>query len=353
MVPKAREIMPRSAIVNGASPLTIRVAGTEPTPMKTRNAVPMNSAARRWVRVFSSSMGTSADSECLSTLSNVSRTLQLCFTTDKGFRENLEPAAEIRGAKGTKMIQSVDRAIRVLTALQGSRRMTLTELATHLSLPASTTHGLVKTLVAHGMVVQERGSSRYQLGPAVLRLGNVYLDTIELRSKAGPWGEDLARRTGFAVRTGVLLLDDVVIIHHEPRPDGSRQMPEVGIVIPSHASALGKAILAFEVGDAPPSPRAGLRSMTGATITSEDDLAAQLKAVRENGVAFEEEEALIGECAVASPVFEASNGAVGAIGIVVPSGAWPVDTSARYAVREAARGISRELGAANWPARVG
>src|SRR3954454_21217705 len=102
MVPKAREIMPRSAIVNGASPLTIRVAGTEPTPMKTRNAVPMNSAARRWVRVFSSSMGTSADSECLSTLSNVSRTLQLCFTADKVFCENLEPAAEIGGAKGTK-----------------------------------------------------------------------------------------------------------------------------------------------------------------------------------------------------------------------------------------------------------
>ena len=43
----------------------------------------------------------------------------------------------------------------------------------------------------------------------------------------------------------VLLIDDVVIIHHEPRPDGSRQMPEVGIVIPVHASALGKAMLAF------------------------------------------------------------------------------------------------------------
>ena len=47
------------------------------------------------------------------------------------------------------------------------------------------------------------------------------------------------------MRTGVLLIDDVVIIHHEPRPDGSRQMPEVGIVIPAHASALGKAMLAF------------------------------------------------------------------------------------------------------------
>src|SRR3954463_15014801 len=245
-------------------------------------------------------------------MSNVSRTLQLCFTTDKGFRVNLEPAAEIGSAKGTNVIQSVDRAIRVLTALQGSRRMTLTELATHLSLPASTTHGLVKTLVAHGMVVQERGSSRYQLGPAVLRLGNVYLDTLELRSKTIPWAEDLARRTGFAVRTGVLLIDDVVIIHHEPRPDGSRQMPEVGIVIPVHASALGKAMLAFLPEDEKRVVTSGaLRSMTGATLTTADDLGDQLDEVRASGIAFEQDEAVIGESALASPVFDSSGEVVG------------------------------------------
>ena len=182
------------------------------------------------------------------------------------------------------MIQSVDRAVRVLTALQGSRRMALSELATRLELPPSTVHGLIRTLVAHGLVVQERGSTRYQLGPAVLRLGNVYLDTIELRSKAVPWAEDIARRTGFAVRTAVLLLDDVVIIHHEPRPDGSRQMPEVGIVIPAHASALGKAILAFS-GEAAGSLSEPLRSMTGETRTTVSALAADLAGVRETGIA--------------------------------------------------------------------
>src|SRR5205823_11333580 len=110
----------------------------------------------------------------------------------------------------------------------------------------------------------------------------------------------------------------------------------VGIVIPAHASALGKAILAFEPSDEASSSRSTLRSMTGETITDEGELASQLKAVRESGVAFEQEEALIGECAIASPVFDGSHGAVGAIGIVVPSGAWPLDAAARDAVREAA-----------------
>ena len=245
------------------------------------------------------------------------------------------------------MIQSVDRAIRVLTALQGARRMSLSELSARLDLAPSTTHGIVRTLVEHGMVVQERGSSRYQLGPAVLRLGNVYLDTLELRSKAIPWAEDLARRSGLAVRTGVLLIDDVVIIHHEPRPDGSRQMPEVGIVIPAHATALGKAMLAFRPEETERMLADGeLRSMTGETFTAPDDVRRQLDQVRATGIAREQDEAVLGEGAVASPVFDSWGDVVGAIGVVL-SGAADGDVGDQ--VRETARALSRELGAPSWP----
>ncbi len=250
------------------------------------------------------------------------------------------------------MIQSVDRAIRVLSALQGARRMSLSELAARLELAPSTTHGIVRSLVEHGMVVQERGSSRYQLGPAVLRLGNVYLDTLELRSRAIPWAEDLARRTGLAVRTGVLLVDDVVIIHHEPRPDGSRQMPEVGIVIPAHASALGKAMLAFLPDDEKRVVSGELRSMTGETITSPDQLRTQLDEIRASGVAVEQDEAVIGESSLGSPIFDSYGEAIGAIGVVIPSDGDVAHHSARDLVREAARSVSRELGAAVWPPRA-
>jgi DNA-binding IclR family transcriptional regulator len=249
------------------------------------------------------------------------------------------------------VIQSIDRAVRVLTALQGTRRMSLSELAARLDLAPSTMHGIVRSLVEHGMVVQERGSSRYQLGPAVLRLGNVYLDTLELRSRAIPWAEDLARRTGLAVRTGVLLIDDVVIIHHEPRPDGSRQMPEVGIVIPVHASALGKALLAFLPEDEKRVLTSGeLRSMTGETISSPELLRDQLDLIRASGVATEQDEAVLGEGSLASPVFDSYGEAVGAIGVVVPSGDLE-RPEVRDLVRDAARAVSRELGAATWPPR--
>lgn len=248
------------------------------------------------------------------------------------------------------MIQSVDRAIRVLLALQGERRLGIAELAARLELAPSTVHGIVKTLAAHSLVTQDAATGRYQLGPTVLRLGNVYLDTLELRSRAVPWSEELARRTGMAVRTGVLAGDDVVIIHHEPRPDGSRQMPEIGIVIPQHASALGKAQLAFLPAEATRLLALQRRSMTGETITETEDLRAQLAGIARNAIAEEKDEAVLGESSVAAPIFGAYGNAVGAIGVVFPTTDWPVSEAVLDALREAARNISRELGASRWPA---
>lgn len=244
------------------------------------------------------------------------------------------------------MIQSVDRAVRILFALQGARRMTLSELATELGLPSTTVHGIVRTLAAHGVVVQEHGGGRYRLGPAVLRFGNVYLDTLDLRARSLTWSHELARSTGLAVRVGVLFGGDVVVIHHEARPDGSRQMPEVGIEIPAHAGALGKAILAFRppIGDTP------LRSMTGETITSAEALREHLRSVATSGLAYECDEAVLGESGVAGAVFDRDGAVVGAVGVVVPTSEWPVSESTIDAVRTTARTISRELGCTRWPA---
>ncbi len=256
-----------------------------------------------------------------------------------------------RTRKAGSVIQAVDRALRILTVLQGGRRMSLGEIAAQLDLAPSTVHGIIRTLLAHDMVQQERDSGRYRLGPATLRLGNVYLDTLELRSRVSSWAEDLAQRSGCAVRTGVLLLDDVVVVHHVPRPDGTRQMPEVGIVIPAHACALGKALLAFEPNADVIIDVSALASMTGETITDVSSLRDQLAVVSEIGIATENEEAVLGECGVAAPLVDAAGEVAGAIGIVVPASEWLPDAAKIDAVRAVARSVSRELGAMTWPAR--
>src|SRR5206468_5805826 len=150
-----------------------------------------------------------------------------------------------RRRRGT--IQSVDRAARILKALaSGPRRLGVSQLADQLGLSRPTVHGLLQTLLAHGFVEQDRDSDKYQLGPGLLHLGSSYLDLNELRTRSLVHAERLAQRTGEAVRVGVLHGPSVVIVHHVFRPDTAFQVLEVGAQLPAHASALGKAILAYQ-----------------------------------------------------------------------------------------------------------
>jgi DNA-binding IclR family transcriptional regulator len=144
------------------------------------------------------------------------------------------------------MIQSVDRAARILEALAGGpRRLGVSELAERLGLSRPTVHGLLQTLQAHGFVEQDRDSDKYQLGAGLLQLGNSYLDLNELRGRSIVHAERLAERTQAAVRVGVMHGANIVVVHHVFRPDAAFQVLEVGAQLPLHASALGKAMLAY------------------------------------------------------------------------------------------------------------
>src|SRR3954452_4407503 len=143
-------------------------------------------------------------------------------------------------------IQSIDRAARILKTLaSGPRRLGVTEIAQRLDLAVPTVHGLLQALQAHGFVEQDRDSGKYQLGAGLLQLGNSYLDLNELRSRSLMHAERLAARADAAVRVGVRHGASVIVVHHAFRPDATLQILEVGAQLPVHASALGKAILAF------------------------------------------------------------------------------------------------------------
>ena len=142
-------------------------------------------------------------------------------------------------------IQSIERAAAILRALgSGSRRLGVSELSDRLGLAKGTVHGLLQTLQEEGFVEQDAESGKYQLGAALLQLGNIYLDVNELRGRSLAWADNLAIRTGEAVRVGTLHGDGVLIIHHVFRPDNTLQILEVGAQLPLHATALGKALLA-------------------------------------------------------------------------------------------------------------
>jgi DNA-binding IclR family transcriptional regulator len=261
---------------------------------------------------------------------------------------------ETRTGRRRGTIQSVDRASRILKALAaGPPRLGVSQLADQLGLSRPTVHALLQTLQSHGFVEQDRDSDKYQLGPGLLHLGSSYLDLNELRARSLVHAERLAQHTGEAVRVGVLHGPSVVIVHHVFRPDAAFQVLEVGAQLPAHASALGKAILAYR----PDSHLVDLTAEALPRLTSRtlkpSALIAEVADVRDKGYARERDEAVLGESSIAAPITDHAGHAVGAIGVVgetrriLPRG--PAKGLAD-AVADAARSISRELGAPRWPA---
>ncbi len=246
-------------------------------------------------------------------------------------------------------IQSIERAAAILRLLaRGSGRLGVGEIAESLELAKGTAHGILRTLQGVGFVEQDRDTGKYQLGAALLHLGTSYLDVNELRSRAINWADALAARSGEAVRIGAPLEGRVLVVHHVFRPDDTLQTLDVGTLLPLHATALGKVLLAYDTTlKATPEP------YTRRTLVTQTAIKRACAKVREAGWAAENGEMISGEAGIAAPIRGHGGIVVGAIGvsgaaerICEPDGA----PSPRLLtqVRDAARAVSRDLGASRW-----
>lgn len=250
-------------------------------------------------------------------------------------------------------IQSIERAAAILRLLSGrTRRMGVVELAGELGLPKGTVHGLLRTLQHVGFIEQDIESGKYQLGAALLHMGSSYLDGNELRARALNWCDSLAARTQEAVRIGTLHNAQVLIVHHVFRPDDTRQSLDVGSLMPAHATALGKVLLAHHPYAADRSNGHRLRAFTEATITEPSRLDRECARVRELGWGAEIGELLPDQASIAAPVMDRQGLVVGAIAIFgsvqrLLDACKPRDDLLGH-VRDAARAVSRELGAIPW-----
>jgi len=248
------------------------------------------------------------------------------------------------------MIQSVERAARILAVLgSGTPRLGVTEISERLGLAKPTVHGLLRTLEKHDLVAQDPDTGKYSLGPGVVSLSNAFLDGSELRSRSLLWAESLAQRASEAVWVAILSGSRAIVLHHVFRPDNTVQILEVGAAIPWHACALGHAMVAY----LPDAGRtralaADLAPLTGRTKTSRVALGRALALVRKQGYAIEDQEATVGDAGVAAPILGRDGAVAGAIGVVGAADrllAPGTRDELVRAVQEAARAISRDLGA--------
>ncbi|MDI3313816.1 MAG: IclR family transcriptional regulator [Mycobacterium sp.] len=234
------------------------------------------------------------------------------------------------------------RATAILSAFDRDRRpLGISELARRTGLAKSTVHRLTAELTRHGLL--ERRSEGLVLGLRLFELGELVPRQLDLREAALPYMADLRAATRQTVHLAVLDGTEVVYVeilrHHDAPPLPSR----VGGRLPAHATAVGKAILAFSDPDVTEAVlRAGLRRLAERTITNPDLLRRTLKFTRAHGIAYDYEESQAGLVCAASPITTATGDVAGALSV---SG-WAGRLNVRRlgpAVRTAALTLSRDL----------
>ncbi|GAB1688763.1 IclR family transcriptional regulator [Krasilnikovia sp. M28-CT-15] len=251
-------------------------------------------------------------------------------------------------------VQSIERAAAILRLLAGGQgQLGVVEIARSLGLPKGTAHGILRTLQHVRFVEQDKTSGKYHLGAALRHLDTSYLDANELRSRAINWADPLAARSGEAVRVGALLDGEVLVVHHVFRPDDTLQTLDMGTVLPPHACALGKVLLAFDAAAEAQLLRGELEPYTHRTIVDRRALARALAELREAGWGLDVEETTVGQAGVAAPIRGHGGLVVGAIGItgaverICDTRGRPKPKLVTY-VCDAARAVSRDLGGARW-----
>ena len=186
---------------------------------------------------------------------------------------------------------AAEKILRVLEAVAapgGPHR--LADITLRAGIPKSTAHRLAVLLTAEGYLVAV-GGGRYGTGPqfrvlAAQAMGDandgVHDLLRDLQQAVGGQTIHLALRSG----------DHAVYIHKLDSDKPYQMASRVGMHIPLHCTAIGKAILSqlpFEEIDELIA-RAGLPQRTPATITNRTALYRELERVRDRGYAIDEEE---------------------------------------------------------------
>jgi DNA-binding IclR family transcriptional regulator len=224
-------------------------------------------------------------------------------------------------------------------------------IAREVGLPRSTTYHLLDTLVSAGYVVHVPEQQRYGLGVASYELGAGYTRQAPLARLARAPLEALVRRTGHNGHLVVLDGRDCVYVIEERAPGRPPLVTDVGVRLPAHLTASGRALLAAL-------PAAQIRALypDATALTYRDGapgprspsaLRALLVDVRRRGYAVEDGEVTPGFASVAMAALDHREHPVAALAVTYPvPGTEPAEVAVLAGhVRRAARETSRRLGA--------
>ncbi|MFF9807914.1 IclR family transcriptional regulator [Streptomyces coeruleorubidus] len=227
-----------------------------------------------------------------------------------------EPAPECEPHTAPAQQTAVDKALTLLKSLaELDGEIGVSELARRTRMSKSTTFRLLGILQRNDLV--ERVGSDYRLGAQLFDIGSRAYGphTPLLQERLLPHLADLYELTHETVHLAVLHGTHIVYVNKLSGHRAARSPSRIGARLPAYCTGVGKALLAFDHDAAEAAIEAGLPARTEYTLTDSDRFRADLRRIRQDGIAYDRQEAVLGLTCVAVPIMGPAGRPVAALSI--------------------------------------
>jgi IclR family transcriptional regulator, acetate operon repressor len=205
--------------------------------------------------------------------------------------------------------QRLTRIFDVLQHVAASGPCTVTELATALDAPLSSTHDLLKAMVEANLLYMT--DRRYGVGTRSIRTALAVMDSVAVQRVARRHLEELVEDIGLDVYLAMGSGSRVIYVsRYAGRQRINLDIP-LGRSLLLHSTAVGKLFAAFDRNCYQAMMTKPRPALTPATRTSAADLDRELASIREKRVSVSRGESLQGIVGLATPV-SAPDGALAA-----------------------------------------
>jgi DNA-binding IclR family transcriptional regulator len=245
-------------------------------------------------------------------------------------------------------VPAADQTLRILTFLAHQRGpVAARTVAVQLGLPRSTVYHLLGALEQHGFVVHLADDQRWGLGTAAFELAGGYARQQPLARLGRPLVAGLADRIRESAHLAVMSGADVVYIVEERASRRPALVTDVGVRLPAHLTATGRAMLAAL-------PREQVRALypdassfadrTGRGPRTPTELREVLRSVRATGWATEDGEVTAGARSVGVVVRDHAGWPAAALAVTWPDDADHEPAALAELLGTAARELERRIG---------
>ncbi|WP_396667972.1 IclR family transcriptional regulator [Microbacterium sp. R86528] len=244
-------------------------------------------------------------------------------------------------------VPAADQTLRILGLLARQRGpVAASMIATQLEIARSSVYHLLATLEEHGFVVHIASERRWGLGTAAFELAGGYTRQQPLARLGRTLVAALADRTGESAHLAVMTGRDVLYIVEERAPRRPALITDVGVRLPAHLTATGRAMLAAL-------PREQVRALYPDTASFADrtgrgprtprELRELLRATRRQGYATEDGEVTLGLRSMGVAVSDHTAWPIAAIAVTYPDDTTKDTTELASIIGASADELSRRI----------